>query len=161
MRLRWHTRVIELMSVYVNIFNFILSTNGSAQFSTLRDRPFNLKEGGGGGGGGGRVWFFVSFRNFFSDNTRVRINCFFHNTTLGYMAKTLNQIIFFFLHQSQNIFFSNIGNQNYFFRKNPWPPLQVKWSFPYINWSCKSRNTSLWPVHVLSWIILISAIVFA
>ena len=33
----------------------------------LRDRPFNLKRGGGG------LWFFVSFRIFFSDNTRVRI----------------------------------------------------------------------------------------
>jgi hypothetical protein len=32
--------------------------------------------------------------------------------TLGYMTKILNQIIFFFLHQNQNIFFSNIGNQN-------------------------------------------------
>ena len=35
------------------------------------------------------------------------------------MTKTLNQIIFFFLHQNQNIFFSNIGNQNIFFRKKP------------------------------------------
>ena len=34
------------------------------------------------------------------------------------MTKTLNQIIFFSLHQNQNIFFSNIGNQSeYFFRK--------------------------------------------
>jgi hypothetical protein len=30
------------------------------------------------------------------------------------MTKTLNQIIFVFLHQNQNIFFSNIGNQNIF-----------------------------------------------
>ena len=37
------------------------------------------------------------------------------------MTKTLNQI-FFFLHQNQNIFFSNIGNQNIFFRKKPEPP---------------------------------------
>ena len=41
---------------------------------------------------------------------------------------------FFFLHQNQNIFFSNIGNQNIFLEKNhnppPPPPLQVKWSFP-------------------------------
>ena len=43
------------------------------------------------------------------------------------MTKTLNQIIFFFLHQNQNIFFSNIGNQNIFLEKN----LQVKWSVPY------------------------------
>jgi hypothetical protein len=37
---------------------------------------------------------------------------FFQNLTLGYMIKTLNQIIIFFLHQNQNIFFSNIENQN-------------------------------------------------
>ena len=50
------------------------------------------------------------------------------------MTKTLNQIIFFSLHQNQNIFFSNIGNRNIFLEKknNPPPlPLQVKWSFPY------------------------------
>jgi hypothetical protein len=41
------------------------------------------------------------------------------NSTLGYMTKTLNHIIFFFLHQNQNIFFSNIGNLNIFFRKKP------------------------------------------
>ena len=90
--------------------------------------------------GGGGYGFFVSFRNFFSDNTRVKIlffcrarrKFFFQNSTLGYMTKTLNQIIFFFLHQNQNIFFSNIGNQNIFLEKNipPPPPLQVKWSFP-------------------------------
>ena len=34
------------------------------------------------------------------------------------MAKTLNQIIFFFLHQNQNILFSNIGNQNIFLEIN-------------------------------------------
>ena len=33
------------------------------------------------------------------------------------MTKTLNQIIFFFLHQNQNIFFSNIGNQNIVLKK--------------------------------------------
>jgi len=33
------------------------------------------------------------------------------------MMKTLNQIIFCFLHQNQNIFFSNIGNQNIFLEK--------------------------------------------
>ena len=34
----------------------------------IRDRPFNLKGG---------LWYFVSFRIFFSDNTRVRILIFF------------------------------------------------------------------------------------
>jgi len=38
------------------------------------------------------------------------------------MTKTLNQIIFF-LHQNQNIFFSNIGNQNIFLEKKPYPKL--------------------------------------
>jgi len=46
------------------------------------------------------------------------------------MTKTLNQIILFFLHQNQNIFFSNIGNQNIFLGKNHNPTLQVKWLFP-------------------------------
>ena len=69
---------------------------------SIRDRPFNLL--------------------VFSDNMRVKILIFFQNLTLGYMTKTLNQIIFFFLHHIQNIFFSNIGNQNFFFRKKTYPP---------------------------------------
>jgi hypothetical protein len=60
-----------------------------------------LTQGSGLRGGG--LWFFVPFRIFFSDNTRVRI-FFFKNLTVGYMTKTLNQIIIFFLHQNQNIF---------------------------------------------------------
>ena len=72
----------------------------------LRDRPFNLKGGGG-------VWFFVSFGIFFSDNTRVRIftffvaqstNFFFQNSTLGYITKTLKQIIFFPPPKSEYLF---------------------------------------------------------
>ena len=54
-------------------------------------------------------------------------NFFFHNLTLGYMKKTESDY-FFFLHQNQNILFSNIGNQNIFLEKNH--NLQVKWSFP-------------------------------
>ena len=47
-------------------------------------------------GEGGGLWFFASFRIFLSDNTRVRIFFyFFQNVILGYMTKTLNQIIFF------------------------------------------------------------------
>ena len=43
------------------------------------------------------------------------------------MTKTLNQIICFFLHQNQNIFFSNIGNHNIFLEKkhNPTPPFKL------------------------------------
>jgi hypothetical protein len=37
------------------------------------------------------------------------------------MTKTLNHIFFFF-HQNQNIFFSNIGNENIFLEKKHTPP---------------------------------------
>ena len=86
----------------------------------FRDWPFNLQGGGGGGGGGGVVGllFFASFRIFFRTSRELeylfflsrKAQFFFQNSTLGYMTKTLNQIIFFFLHQNQNIFCSNIGN---------------------------------------------------
>ena len=98
----------------------------------VRDRPFNLQGGGGGGGYG----FLFRSEIFFSDNTGVRIFIlFFQNFTLGYMTKPLNQIKKNFLHQNQNIFFSNIGNQNISFRKTPLPPPpppppEVKWSVP-------------------------------
>ena len=59
---------------------------------------------------------------------------FFLKLTLGYMTKTLNQIIFIFLHQNQNIFFSNNGNQNILLGMKPYPPppppLEVKSSVP-------------------------------
>ena len=93
-------------------FNFILVDN------EVRDRPFNLK-----GGVGVMVFLFRS--EIFFRTTReleylfcccAKCEIFFQNSTLGYMTKTLNHIIFF-LHQNQNIFFSNIGNQNIFFRK--------------------------------------------
>jgi hypothetical protein len=35
---------------------------------------------------------------------------------------------FFFLHQNQNIFFSNIGNQNIFLEKNHNPPPLLPWN---------------------------------
>ena len=77
----------------------------------FRDRPFNLK---------GRLWFFVSFRNFFSDNTRVVIFIFFvpQNLTLDYMTKTLNQIFFFPPPKSEYIFQQHWESE-YFFRKKP------------------------------------------
>ena len=90
----------------INIIVNILKTTNTDINLLLRDRPFNLKGGGG-------LWFFVSFRIFFSDNTRVRIfffcraewEIFFQNLTLGYMTKTLNKI-FFFPSTKIRIFFS-------------------------------------------------------
>ena len=63
---------------------------------------------------------------FFRQHKSQNIYLFFQNLILGYMTKTLNQIIFFFLHQNQNIYFSNIGNQNIFLEKNHNPPLPFK-----------------------------------
>ena len=48
---------------------------------SLRDRSFNLKGGRG-------LWFFVSFRIFFLDNTKVRIIIFF----VAQSAKCLSRI---------------------------------------------------------------------
>ena len=65
--------------------------------------------------------FFVSFRNFVSDNTRVRIFLFlsrkaqicFPEFNIRLYNKN-SESDFFFLHQNQNNFFSNTGNQNIF-----------------------------------------------
>jgi hypothetical protein len=52
-----------------------------------------------------------------------------NNTAVLYDKNSESEYLFF-LHPNQNIFFSNIGNQNMFLEKNHNPPLQVKWSFP-------------------------------
>ena len=54
---------------------------------------------------------------FLSPKARI----FFPEFNIRLYVKTLNQI-FFFLHQNQNNFFSNIGNQNIFLEKNHNPP---------------------------------------
>ena len=103
----------------------------------LRDRPFNL-EGG--------VWCFDSFRKKISDKTRVRIfilfvaqnkysnsrvvrkqisvrnNFFPPEFNIRLYDKISESDYFFCLHQNQNIFFSNIGNQNIVLEKDqtPW-----------------------------------------
>ena len=73
--------------------------------------------------GEGLCFFFRS--EFFFRTTREfeylfflshKARNFFQYLTLGYMTKTLNQIIFLFLHQNQNIFSATLGSE-YFFRK--------------------------------------------
>jgi hypothetical protein len=62
---------------------------------------------------------FFFFLNFFSDNTRVRMYIFVvQNLALGYMTKTLNQIIFFSSTKIR-IFFQEHWESEYFFRKKP------------------------------------------
>ena len=71
-------------------------------------------------GGEGVLWGFFSYRNLFSNDTRVRI-FFFQNITLGYMTKTLNQIIFFSSTKIR-IFFQQHWESEYFLEKiYSWP----------------------------------------
>ena len=78
------------------------------------------------------IMFFVSLRIFFR-TTRVRIfiffcraKFFFQNSILGYMTKTLNQIIFFFLHQDRKFFISaTLGIRIFFLEKNHNPPFKL------------------------------------
>ena len=75
----------------------------------IRDRPFNLKGG---------LWFFVSFRNFFSDNTRVRkknylsrkARIFFQEYNIRLYDKNSESDYFFFPPPKSEYFFSNIGS---------------------------------------------------
>jgi hypothetical protein len=69
---------------------------------------------------------FCFVQNFFFRTTReleylfflsCKAQFFFQNSTLGYMTNTLNQIIFFFLHQNQNIFLEK--------NHNPPPPFKL------------------------------------
>ena len=85
----------------------------------LRDRPFNLQLGGGYG--------FLLRSEFFFRTTREleylfflsrKAWFFFQNLTLGYMTKTLNQIIFFPPPISE-YFFQQHWESEYFFRKKP------------------------------------------
>jgi hypothetical protein len=69
----------------------------------VRNRPFNLQ------GGLFRSEFF-----FRTTRDKIKKNC--------YMIKTESDYIFFFLHRNQNMFFSNIGNQNIFLEKTIPPP---------------------------------------
>jgi hypothetical protein len=70
------------------------------------------------------VMVFCFVQKCFLDNTRVRIfiflsrraQFFFPEFNIRLYDKNSESDIFFFLHQNQNIFFSNIGNQNIFGR---------------------------------------------
>ena len=73
-----------------------------------------------------RVFFFAQ-NFFFGQHEQSEI--FFQNLTLGYMSKTLNQIIFF-LHQNQNIFSATLGIRIYFFLEKKHSPLPRKLSGP-------------------------------
>ena len=81
------------------------------------DRPFNLK--GGGGGGGGCYGFLFRSEFFFRITQELEYLFFLSHKGRNFFPEYNNRFYdknsesdyFFFLHQNQNIFFSNIGNQ--------------------------------------------------
>jgi hypothetical protein len=88
------------------------------QRKLLRDRPFNLKGGGG-------LCFFVPFRIFFSDDTRVRIfisfvataRIFFPEFNIRLYDKNSQSDYFFFPPPKSEYFFQQHWESEYFFRK--------------------------------------------
>ena len=76
------------------------------------------------------LWFFVSFRIVFRTTRELeyyfflsrKAQFFFPKFNIRLYDKSSESYYFFFLHQNQNIFFSNIGNQNIFLEKNHNPP---------------------------------------
>jgi uncharacterized protein (DUF2132 family) len=85
-------------------------------YNNLRDRPFNLQ---GFGFLFRSEFFFRTTREFeylFLLSRKARI--FSQNLTLGYMTKTLNQIIFFSSTKIR-VYFQQQWESEYFFRKKP------------------------------------------
>ena len=96
----------------------------------IRDRPFILK--GKGGGGGVMVFCFVQkffFGQHKSQNIyfcgRAKREFFFQNLTLGYMTKTLNQIIFFSSIKIRIFFSATLGIRIFFQKKTITPPFKL------------------------------------
>ena len=93
----------------------------------VRDRPFNLKGSGWG------LWFLFRSEIFFRTTReleyyffcRAKREFFFPEFNIRLYDKNSESDYFFFLHQNQNIFFSNIGNQNIFLEKNITPPFKL------------------------------------
>ena len=79
------------------------------------------------GGGGGGLWFFVSFRIFFSDNTSVRIFIFLSRKARNFSPefnirlydKNSDSYYFFFPPPKSEYFFQQHWESEYFFRKKP------------------------------------------
>ena len=87
--------------------------------NTIRDRPINLKGGGGYGFFFRSAIFFQTAQELEYFFCRAQREFFFQNLTLGYMTKTVNQIILFFPPPKSEYFFQQHWESEYFFRKKP------------------------------------------
>jgi hypothetical protein len=91
----------------------------------VRDRPFNLQGG---------LWFFVSFRIFFSHNTRVKIFIFLSRKARNFFPefnkrlydKNSESDFFFFPPPKSEYFFQQHWESEYFFRKKTITPPPFK-----------------------------------
>ena len=77
---------------------------------------------------GGGLWFLFRSEFFFRTTQDLeylfllcKVQIFFQEFNIRLYDKN-SESDFFFLHQNQNIFFSNIENQNIFLGKNHTPP---------------------------------------
>ena len=112
-----------LINTRVRSTKDFLSPNSSINMiSTFWEGTYHLTWRGGYG--------FLFRSEFFFRTTQELEYFFFPEFNIRLYDKNSESNYFFFLHQNQNIFFSNIGNQNIFLEKNH-TPLQVKWSIPY------------------------------
>ena len=90
-----------------------------------RDWPFNLQGEGYG--------FLFRSENYFRTTQELeylffllrKAQFFFPEFNIRLYDKKSESDYFFFLHHNQNIFFSNIGNQNIFSEKNHNPPFKL------------------------------------
>ena len=75
---------------------------------------------------------YISFRKKFRTRESeylfflsCKARMFFPENNIRLYDKNSESDYFFFLHQNQNLFFSNIGNQNIFLEKKPYPPWKL------------------------------------
>ena len=116
-----HTSTAGTLTMYRNSVN--LRHFYKHVIKHLRDRPFNLQ--------GGYGFLFRSEICFRTSRVRKKkllraARIFFPELNIRLYDKNSESNYFIFLHQNQNIFFSkkNINTP---------PPLEIKWSVPYLN----------------------------
>ena len=104
--------------ILVEVFTACLTSDMvMTLYCSFRDRPFNLQGGGGYG-------FLFRSEKFFR-TTRELEYFYFQNLTLGYMTKTLNQIIFLSSTKIRIFFSATLGIRIFFLEKNHNPPFKL------------------------------------
>ena len=88
------------------------------------------------------LWFFVSFRIFFRTTRELKYlffllrkaRLFFPEFNIRLYEENSESDYFFFPPPKSEYFVQQHWELEYLFRKKTYPPLQVKWSFPYISY---------------------------